>query len=220
MSREVRNMVALGAILALAALSGAYALGLHTSGSGQLARVEQRLDQLERGHRALQDTFLDGSQERRKALASTLGYRSLPAVPTGYGSTEHAQATGGAPPSPEDARQESLQTYKQMQDVLANEPLNAAWAGNVELNVRDILRGLSAQGVPVPDDARITCRSHSCMVSLDLGDSPQPDRWIEHFLTEVADDLPQARMVQVPSTDGTTTTLHILAGTRKTPPAG
>jgi hypothetical protein len=157
--------------------------------------LAKRIDALEQGHRALQDSFLDGSRTSRARLAASLGYRATRSLASVGGPAQEGRDEGAPPPS-------SGQTYAAMRQAIARETRDAAWAGNVQLNVRDVAQGLSREGFSIPATPTVDCRSRHCLIDFDLGESGDPDEWIQQFLTEIAGDLPQTRYVQVLSPDG------------------
>lgn len=202
-------------------LAGAALLALLTLQVIQLygaTRLANRLNALEERHTALQDSFLAGSRESRAQLAASLGYRATPAATP---NADYRQRT-----MIREADHPSVQAvFVGMKQTIAREAKDAAWAGNVQLNVRDVVQGLSQQGLDIPTTPEVHCRSQHCLISFDLGESGDEDAWIQELLTEIAGDLPQAQFVRVPSSDGSRSSLQILAnrnvGTKSAPcPAG
>lgn len=168
--------------------------------------LAKRMDALEQGHKALQDSFLDGSRGSRAKLAASLGYRAVPPPMAPRDGNGPSGRDGDAPPSPAPA-----QVFSDMQRVIAAEPKDAAWAGNVQLNVRDVVESLSQEGLSIPATPTVECRSQHCLIGFELGEGNNTDEWIQQFITEIAPDLPQASYMLVPSPDGHATSLQVLA---------
>jgi len=190
--------------LTIAAIATVAFLAGRRSGEGDVA---QRLAAMEANQRALQDAFLNDSADSRRQLASRLGYRVVPAAPQrADGVSDPSRA-----PAPVEARQKAQDAYDDLQRAFAAEPVDAAWGGTVRQNVQDLLQGVVKEGAPAPRAVQVDCRSRTCEISLGLAENGNPDMLMEPLLSEIAGDLPNATMVQLPSADGRGTVLHVFA---------
>ena len=100
----------------------------------RLDRLESRLGRLEHGHRALQDTFLDGSGASRGQLAASLGYHRV----AGPDPVRGGAAAARSPRSPREVQAEIQQNLAAMRQSFASEPTDPAWAGTVRQDVHDV----------------------------------------------------------------------------------
>lgn len=198
---------ALPRILVLSAIGASllvgFGLGLR-SADDRIARMEQRLSVLEKAHRTLQDAFLSGTRVGRDHLARSLGYRRMSSGPPSE--TDRRKA----PMSASEELAFARKSYQEYQRVFDAEVVNPAWSGTTRQNVEDVLYGIAQNGV-VPRSAQIDCRSRSCKISLELNDTGEVDGLLEPLLTDIAADLPDARIVQMSSPDGQRIKLHIFA---------
>lgn len=174
------------------------------------SQLTKRLDAIEQGHNALQETYLEGSQGSKAKLAASLGYRAIAPAQVATRAENSAVGRDGNATPP----RKPEQITSDMQRIIAAEPKNAAWAGNVQLNIRDVVETLSRENLPIPSPSTVDCRSRHCLISFDLAPDNDSDAWTQQFITEIAGDLPGATMVQSISPDGQGTKLHIFAGAR------
>jgi hypothetical protein len=195
------------AYLSLAVVAGlgfGYVQGRHTT-DREIAHLERRLQKLERNQVGLQEAFLSGSAAKRRRLAQDLGYRALP--PSNMRGEEPSQGPGA-----EEAQ--ARERYREIETTFAAEPLNPAWAAKARGTVENVLIEAASTSGVTPRTSRIDCRSSTCQISLDLADTGEIDALIQPLLIDIAELLPQATMVQVPSADGQRIELQVFARTK------
>lgn len=178
--------------------------------------IEQRLAKLESSQRQLQETYLDGSRERKAQLAASLGYRRVPRAPPpgpAFAVAGDASAVSGAPPTPAQAEQSLRQQRERLEREFASESTNATWAGTTNQNVQDLLRQAALQGHDVRN-AQVDCRSSTCRIKFDVGTSDNLDMLTESLLTDMAPDLPIVKSLQQATPDGTGIELTLYASRR------
>ena len=188
----------------VAGLGAGYWLGLRNV-EREIARLEQHLQDLERNQTGLQDAFLTGSAAKRHQLAQSLGYRALPP-----GETQREEPPRA--PAVEQAR--AREKYRELETTFAAEPLNPIWSAKAHSRLENVLVEAASTSGVTPRTSRIDCRSHTCQISLDLADTGEIDALIQPLLIDIADVLPQATMVQVPSADGRRIELQLFARTK------
>lgn len=182
-----------------------YMVGAWRTSSTELASIEARLGSIEKGHRELQDTFLNGSHESRSKLASSLGYRLLPSL--------RGPGPGGEtmrPVSEEESRKKTRAAYEKLQRDFQAEPSDAKWAGDTGQKVENALYRIAKEGV-APHATQIDCRSTTCKISLNFASTEQEEELTTRLLTDLGHALPNTNIVEIPSDDGRSLDVHIFA---------
>ncbi|MCJ0826680.1 hypothetical protein MQC88_12075 [Luteimonas sp. 50] len=206
-----KGSIAMAVAVAIVLGTLGYRLGVGRAQGDELKAIEQRLAAMEARQHKLEGGYLNRTS--REELATQLGYHAS----RGTGPANRARDLEPRPPSrtPQAAAADARQRLQALRQTFDKDPVNARWASNTRMQVEDTIASIVEQGTVVPRAVQTDCRSHSCMISLDLLDSTESDRLSESLLSDLAGILPTATLIEVPSADGKRTELHILATTRK-----
>lgn len=169
--------------------------------------IDERLAQLEAGHKQLQDAYLYGTRESRAQLAQSLGYHAVPTAssrPSPYAqgmSAGQGTVVGGGVSSPAQVAQQLRQQREQLEKDFSSEPINPKWAGDTIQAVDGLLQQSATAGHALRD-AQVDCRSRTCRIKFDVGIGDNIDDLTQNLLTDMAAILPGAKMLQQASADG------------------
>lgn len=196
------------------ALAMAYILGARHSDAA-LDAMAFRLDKIENQQKLFADAYLTRNVKAKDDLAQSMGYKRMAQAPLS-GSAD----VPGRNVSPENIQRMREKSKARFEKEFASEPLDPAWAGTMTHDVQDAIVDIAADGGPTPLTTQVDCRSSTCRIQLDLSDTGEVDGFLDPLLVKISQTLPNARTVEVPSSDGRRVELHIFAtkGSRQMPP--